>query len=83
MEEKYGLNDSHIHEAIDRLHVSICYLESFITEHPLIHSVDEFREEVEKAADILAALYQKVGGYDEVSTIEKEYGIGEGYEISK
>ena len=83
MEEKYQLNDGHIHEAIDRIHVSIEYLESFIAEHPLIHSVAEFREEVERASEILAELYQKIGGYEKVSVLAEEYDIGEGYEISK
>ena len=83
MKEKYELNDGHIYEAVDRLHVSIHYLETFIAEHPLIHSVDEFREEVEKASDTLAALYQQIGGYEKVSAVAEEHGVGEGYKVLK
>lgn len=83
MEEKYELNDGHIVEAVDRIHVAASYLEDFLAEHPLIHSVDEFREEVERATKILGDLYQKIAKYDEISTLAKEQDISEGYEVLK
>ena len=81
MEEKYELNDGHIVEAVDRIHVAASYLEDFIAGHPLIHSVNEFREDVERATGILADLYQKIAKYEEVSVIAEEHGIGEGYKV--
>ena len=83
MEEVYELNDGHIVEAVDRIHVAASYLEDFLAGHPLIHSVNEFREDVERATDILADLYQKIAKYEEVSALAREHEIGKGYEIAK
>lgn len=82
MIENYELDDGHIHEAIDRIDVSINYLQAALAEHSLIASVEAFNTEVQAAIDILANLYQKIGMYNSVSDISKEYGIKEGYVVA-
>lgn len=82
MIEDYELNDGHIHEAIDRIDVSIDYLQSALAEHPLINAVGAFEEEVQAAIRILADLYQRIGTYDHVSEISAEHGLKDGYTIA-
>jgi len=82
MTENYELNDGHIHEAIDRIDVSINYLQSALAEHSLINAVDAFEEEVQSAIKTLADLYQRIGVYDHVSEIRAEHGLKDGYAIA-
>lgn len=70
--ENPPLNDGHIHEAIDRIHVAIEHLHWVLHEHSLIKAVPAFQAEVASAIDILAGLYQTIGSYDHVSEIEAE-----------
>lgn len=82
MTENYELNDGHIHEAIDRIDVSINYLQSALAGHSLINAVGAFEEEVKTAIRILADLYQRIGAYDQVSEISAEHGLKDGYAIA-
>lgn len=68
MTENYVLNDGHIHEAIDRIHVAISYLQSTLAGHSLIGSVSEYEAQVQSAIKILSDLYQKSGS---MSTFQK------------
>ena len=83
MEDKIELNDGHIHEAIDRIHVAITYLSAALSEHPLLSSVDEFQNELEKSIDILGSLYQTVGNLDSVSDLSEKYSLRKGFIIRK
>jgi|GEM_PF-4128505 len=65
------LNDGHITEAIDRLHVACVYIDEFLGQHPLLSSVPEFRNEIDKASDTLAGLYQKVASFHSVKEFER------------
>lgn len=81
MEEKYELNDGHIHEAIDRIHVATIYLQNALAEHALIDSVDEFQSEVQKVIDTLSELYQLIGGFESMAELSKKYKLREGCKI--
>ncbi|MFQ5584148.1 MAG: hypothetical protein ACE5GL_06920 [Calditrichia bacterium] len=83
MSEQIELNDGHIHEAIDRISVSIDYLQATLAEHPLIASVDKFGWEVQSSIEILANLYQKIGAIDSVADLEKSYELRKGYKVRK
>lgn len=82
MTEDCELNDGHIHEAIDRIDVSINYLQAALAEHALINAVAAYEAEVQAAIDILAKLYQRIGAHDHVSEISAEHGLKAGYVIA-
>lgn len=82
MTENYALNNGHIHEAIDRIEVSMNYLQAALAEHSLINAVEEFEAEVQAAISILANLYQRIGAYDNVAKISAEQSLKEGYVIA-
>jgi hypothetical protein len=81
MEDEIELNEGHILEAIDRIHVAIMYLESSLSEHALLGSVTEFQNEIGKSIDILGNLYQTVGSLDSISDLSKNYDLRKGYKI--
>lgn len=70
-----GLNDAHIIEALDRLHVACVYIDEFLGQHPILNIVPEFINEIEKATDILGGLYQKVGGFESMGELAKKYNL--------
>ncbi len=43
MEDEYDLNDGHIFEAIDRIHVATIYLQNALAKQTLIASVEDFQ----------------------------------------
>lgn len=63
------LNDGHIHEALDRLHVVISHIDNFIMEHPLIEAVDDYCVDVAEAMNILDGLYQKIGQLESIEDL--------------
>ena len=69
----YELNDGHILEAADRLHVACVYIDEFLMKHPLINSVPEFQNEIDKTIIILSDLYQKISGFDEAEELTEKY----------
>lgn len=71
--KNYELNDGHILEAADRLHVACVYIDEFLMQHPLINSVPEFQNEIDKAIIILSDLYQKISGLDTAEELTKKY----------
>ena len=75
------LNNGHIHEAIDRIYVATVYLNSVLSEHSLIDSVDEFRNQVDKSIEILAELYQTIGSLDSLTGLTDKYALRKGYKI--
>lgn len=79
MTESYVLNNGHIHEAIDRLDVSINYLQSTLAEHSLIGSVIEYEAQVQSAIEILSDLYQKIGQHEHVSDIGEKHVLKAGF----
>lgn len=83
MAENYRLNDGHILEAVDRVHVAINYLQSFLAEHALIHAVNEYEADVQTAIEILSDLYQKIGVEESVADIERQYALRSGYSVVK
>ena len=79
MTENYALNDGHIHEAIDRIHVAISYLQSTLAGHSLIGSVSEYEAQVQSAIKILSDLYQKIGQHEHVSEIAEIHAFKAGF----
>ena len=73
--KNYELNDGHILEAADRLHVACVYIDEFLRQHPLINSVPEFQNEIDKAIIILSDLYQKISGFDKAGELTKNIKI--------
>jgi hypothetical protein len=83
MKEKHELNEGHIHEAIDRIHVATVYLQNSFVEHALIDSVNEFRVEIEKTIETLSDLYQKIGSFESIAELSQKHKLHKGYKISK
>ena len=81
MEEIYELNDGHITEAIDRIHVATGYLQAALSEHALLNGVNEFQIEIDKSIEILSDLYQKIGGFESITDLSEKYELREGYKI--
>lgn len=77
--EEYKLNDGHILEAMDRLHVACVYLDQILGAHPLLNSVSDFKSEIDRAAEILANLYQQLGHFDSVKEIVRTCELADGY----
>ena len=73
--KSYDLNDGHILESTDRLHVACVYIDEVLKHHPLINAVPEFQSEIDKAISILSDLYQKVSGFEAVADIVKNYKL--------
>jgi len=82
MSEVRKLNDGHVHEAIDRIDVSINYLQAALAEHALISAVENFDYDVQAAIEILADLYQKIGSFESVSEISHKYGLKKEYVVA-
>ena len=79
--EVYELNEGHILEATDRLHVACVYIDQILGRHPLLNSVSDFRSEVDKVSEILANLYQKVSHFDSVKEIARTCELADAYRI--
>ena len=73
--KSYDLNDGHILESTDRLHVACVYIDEVLKHHPLINAVPEFQSEIDKAISILSDLYQKISGFDEAEELTEKYKI--------
>lgn len=56
-----GLDRSHYHEALDRVHVATAYLEELIGEHPVIIRHAELAALLDQAVGSLADLYLAIG----------------------
>jgi len=81
--EIYKLNDGHILEAMDRLHVACVCIDQILGKHPLLNSVSEFKSEVDKAVEALANLYQKLGQFDSLKEIARSCELADGYTHSE
>ena len=79
--EVYELNDGHILEAMDRLHVVCVYIDQILGKHPLLNSVPDFKSEVDKATEILANLYQKLGHFDSIEEIAGACELAGGHKL--
>ena len=64
------LNNGHIVELQDRLHIAVEYLDMALAEHPLVKHVSEYQEAINGVMETLADLYQTVGQMDSVSDID-------------
>jgi len=56
-----GLDDGHVHEVVDRLHVVICTIEDHIESHPLVQAIPSIHGKIERATALLADAYQEAG----------------------
>jgi hypothetical protein len=56
-----GLDEGHVHEVVDRLHVVICTIEDHIAGHPLVGAIPSIKEKIDRAMAILADAYQEAG----------------------
>jgi hypothetical protein len=79
MKDEYELNDGHILEAIDRIHVATVYLQNALSEHALLESVDVFQAQIDKSIEILSDLYQTIGGFESIAELSRTYTLREGY----
>lgn len=77
------LNDGHVLEAMDRLHVACVYIDQILGRHPLLNSVPDFKNEVDKAAETLANLYQKLGAFDSLKDIAMSCELAKGFTLSE
>jgi len=49
------------HEVLDRLHLSIVFIEDFLLHHPFVSDRDDLVKFIEGASDLLGEAYQIVG----------------------
>lgn len=67
------INDGHILEAVDRLHVACVYIDEVLKHHPLLNAVPEFQSEIDKTISILSDLYQKVSKLETAADIVENF----------
>lgn len=77
--EVYELNDGHIVEAMDRLHVACVYIDQILGKHPLLNSVPDFKSEIDKATETLANIFQELGQFDSITEIAGACELADGY----
>lgn len=71
MTDKTELNDGHITELVDRIHIMQIMFEESISKHALTDYLKSELPEVDKIETLIFELYQKVGKYytiDELPT---------------
>ena len=56
-----GLDEFHVHEAVDRLHVVIHTIEDHLSEHPLVSAIPTIKDKIDGAIALLADAYQEAG----------------------
>ena len=79
--EVYELNDGHIIEVIDRIHVTSLHIDAALIEHPLINAFPELEKKIEDAQQMLLDVYQEIGRCETVSELKEKYTFREGYFI--
>ena len=57
-----AINDGHYFELLDRVSVTVEYVNQFVGSHPLVRKERSLRETFERAEQALAELYQLAGG---------------------
>lgn len=80
-QEVYELNDGHIIEAIDRIHVTSLHIDGALIEHPLINALPELEKKIEDAQQMLLDVYQEIGRCRTISELKEKYTFREGYSI--
>jgi hypothetical protein len=55
------LDDGHVHEVVDRLHVVICTIEDHVASHPLVRAVPTLQAKITDAVAQLTEAYQEAG----------------------
>lgn len=65
--EMIHLGPLHYHEALDRAHVALAYIDDHIAEHPVIRRHEELAAICDRACDALFDLYQAIGRMPEPS----------------
>lgn len=53
------------HEALDRTHIMLQFIETSLVDHPFIADIGEFTVLVDEVLTKLNTLYQAIGAYDE------------------
>lgn len=81
MMEQYTLNDGHIVEALDRIHVAQCFIEMSLDDHALIDAVPDFSAGLEDIHKRLHQLYQLIGRYDTVQEIATNHAVKPRYSL--
>ena len=56
-----GLDDGHVHEVVDRLHVVICTIEEHVASHPLVEAIPSIKDKIDRAVALLADAYREAG----------------------
>ena len=59
-----GLDRFHYHEALDRAFMVGNIVGEYLGEHLVVQKHPELKEKVDKATDLLAEVYQLIGGLD-------------------
>jgi hypothetical protein len=79
--EAYELNDGHIIEAIDRIHVTSLHIDAALIEHPLINALPQLEKKIEDAQQMLLDVYHEIGRCSTISELKEKYTFREGYSI--
>lgn len=61
MASKIELDQFHWHEALDRTHVVIANIDTYLLQHPVLKINPEIRRHIEAAAEHLSEAYQQMG----------------------
>ena len=56
-----GLDKFHLHEALDRTHVTLCMIDDHLLGHPFVIAHPEIVGEIMKASKIFHGVYQQLG----------------------
>jgi len=62
--KRNNLDRFHYHEALDRAFMVGNIVDEYLAEHPVVQKHKELKEKVEKATELLAEVYQIIGGLD-------------------
>lgn len=69
MSQRIELNDGHLIEIADRLHLAISMIEQHLKAHPVVTTCFVIESAIEQATDLLSFAYQHVGEYESVNDI--------------
>ena len=58
------LDEFHQHEAVDRLHVVICMLDEYVSEHPFIEAYPLLKQKIDQAVKLLAQARSEAAAVD-------------------
>lgn len=73
MSENFKKLDSyHYHEAIDRTHLAVNFIDEHLSQHPVYQKHIELNSKLDGIISGLAELYQLIGALDDIREQEEE-----------